>query len=620
MQGIFNRILEVDLGTWKATETSLPEEVWRNFIGGSGVAAWWFMKRATPAPEPLAPDNPLIVMTGPLAGTTFPGGGRFAACARSPLTRIWGEGACGGSFGPALKGAGIDGVILTGKAPAPAYLFVHDGMAELRDAADLWGKNTYEVNDILEERHGKGKAKVLCIGPAGERLVTYANIAHDKGDFVGRTGMGAVMGSKNLKAIVAIGNAKPPMGDTARFETLRKTALDKIKDSTPAAALRELGTDSSMDLGMMTGDIPIKNWSVGEDFELSAALGGPTMTEKFLVRPGACQGCSIACRRVMKSDHPKWGMIQGPGPEYETCCALGTNLLNYNAESVLVANEHANRLGMDTISLGSVLGFAMDCFERGILTAADTGGETIGWGDMDAVLRWMHLIARREGFGDVLADGVRAAAQRIGKGAEELAVHVKGLEMPFHDPHGWHGIGLAYMMSTRGACHLQHLVHPIEQGITYYQGIGLMENYDGQRSEGKAKMVRIAEDLGVPCNALLLCEFVAWTMTPEEMAGVLSAVSGVEHDVAAFLRTGARIWLLKRALCNLMGVTAADDVLPPKILRPYAEGAAAGSVPDPDLMRREYYAERGLDPGGRPTAAALDAAGGLEEIKKLLGG
>ncbi len=660
MHGNHNRVLDVDLTAGTMSETSLPDDAWRNFVGGSGIGAWLFLHRAIPAPDPLSPDNPLIVMTGPLAGTTFPGGGRFAVCARSPLTGIWGEGTCGGSFGPALKTAGFDGIVVTGKAAAPVCLVVEEGKAEIRDARDLWGKDTYEVDDAIKRMHGK-HARAICIGPAGENLVRYANIAHGKGDFIGRTGMGAVMGSKNLKTIVCTGGrslarggvARPEPHDRALYDAIRRSVLDKIKESTPAASLHSMGTDASMDLGMMTGDVPIKNWSIGEDFELSAALGGPTMTEKFLVRPAACQGCPIACRRVMKSHGGPYATEEGPGPEYETCCALGTNLLNRSAEALLKANETANRLGMDTISLGGTLGFAMDCFDKGILTARDTGGEDpsgfaarvrggpgggearsaeqppgakdpsgfaaeLRWGDMDAVLRVMGMIARREGFGDLLAEGVRGAAARIGKGAADLAVHVKGLEAPFHDPHGWHGLGLAYMMSTRGACHLQHLVHPIEQGMVYFDGIGLEENYEGQASAGKGRMVKTAEDLGVPCNALVLCEFVAWCMSPADMAAVLSAVTGFGYDVPEYLRTGARIWLLKRGLCNLMGVTSADDVLPPKILAPYSEGAAAGSVPDQDLMRREYYAERGLEPDGRPSPATLDAAGGLDEIKRRL--
>lgn len=620
MKGNWNRILRVDLGSGKVDDMTVPGEVWRDLIGGSGVGAWLFLKHAGHLPDPLAPDNPLIIMGGPIVGTTLPGSSRFAICARSPQTGIWGEGTCGGNFGPMLKSCGIDGLYITGKAAAPAYLHVEDGKVTVHEAADLWGKDTYETGEILEKRHDEKRARVICIGPAGERLVKYANINNDRGDVVGRCGMGAVMGSKNLKAVVVRGSQKVPVADQAAYDAVRKDMFVKIKNSVPADSLHSMGTDASMDLGMMTGDIPIKNWSVGEDFELSAALGGPTMTEKFLVKPAACLYCTIACKRVMKVDGGPYAMETGPGPEYETCCSLGTGINNKNAEAMVKANELANKLGMDTITLGSTLAFAMDLFEKGIITEKDTGGLKLAFGDMDGVFKAMGLIARREGFGDLLAEGSRAAAKKIGKGAEQYAVHVKGLELPYHDPHGWHGMGLAYMMSIRGACHLMHLVHPIEQGMVFWDGIGLKEDYEGPVSAGKGEMVKVAEDLGIPCNAMVLCNFVAWTMLPADFPAMLNAVTGFGYDVKSYLGAGARIWLLKRGISNLMGVTDKDDVLPPKILAPYKEGPVAGTAPDQDLMRKEYYAVRGLAPDGRPTRAALEKAGGLSEITKRLYG
>jgi len=618
MRGNFNRILKVDLSSGQTSHLSLPEEIWFDFIGGSGVGAWLYMKYATPAPDPLSPENPLMVLAGPIVGTNFPGSSRFAICARSPLTRIWGEGTCGGNFGPKLKSCGFDGLFITGKAERPSYLLVEEDQASLRDAADLWGKDTYQTHQLLRGRHEGRRGRAICIGPAGENLVSYANVNNDRGDVVGRAGMGAVMGSKNLKAVVALGARKVSIHDPARYESIRQAALQQIKASTPAASLHAMGTDASMELGMMTGDVPIRNWSVGEDFDLGAKLGGPAMTERYLVRPAACLFCPIACRRVMKNLRGPFAMEEGPGPEYETCCSLGTNLHNRNPEALLKANELANKLGMDTISLGGTLSFAMDCFEKGILSEKETGGIRLTFGDMDAVLKVMEMIAWRQGFGDCLAEGSRRAAARIGKGAEEFAVHVKGLELPYHDPHGWHGMGLAYMVSARGACHLQHLVLPIEQGIASYEGLGLKEDYQGQQSSGKAEMVKIAEDFGIPCNALLLCQFVGWCLKSEDFPSVLSATTGFDYDLNSYLKAGARISLLKRGLNHLMGMTSQDDVLPPRILTPYREGPAAGSVPDQDLLRAEYYVTRGLEADGKPAPRTLDLVGGLLEMKSLL--
>jgi aldehyde:ferredoxin oxidoreductase len=615
MQGNWNRILRFDLSSGGCEEFGLEENVWRDFIGGSGVAAWIFKEHYL---KKNREENPLIVLAGPITGTTFPGSSRFAVCARSPLTGIWGEGTCGGNFGPMLKNCGIDGIVLEGTSDKPVYLLIENRSVKVLDAADLWGKDTYQTIDILEERHKK--ARVLVIGPAGENGVKYANICNDKGDFIGRTGMGCVMGGKKVKAIVALGTERTGIADKPAYDELRKKVLEQIKASTPALSLHDMGTDASMDLGMMTGDIPIRNWSLGEDFEMSSSLGGPTMTEKFLVKGKACLYCPIACRRVMQVKEGPYAMEEGPGPEYETCCSLGTNLHNPIAEATLKANEIANRMGMDTITLGNTLSFAMDCFENGLLKPEQNGGTVLKFRDMDPVLEMIGKIARREGLGDLLAEGSREAARRIGGGAEKYAVHVKGLELPFHDPHGWNGLGLAYMMSTRGACHLQHLVHPIEQGMVYYEGLGLPENYEGTDSSGKGIMVKVAEDLGVPSNALVICQFVGWCMKPEDFAGVMKAVTGFDTDLKQYLLAGARIWLLKRCINNIFGVTAKDDMLPPKILLPYKEGAAAGKVPDVDLMRSEYYAVRGLGPDGRPTVETLKAAGGLDDMAGMLNG
>jgi len=618
MKGNWNRIVKIDLSSGKSEDLSFPEDLWRSHIGGSGLGARIYNDLAGGLPEPLSPETPLLFLAGPLVGTSLPGSSRFSVCARSPLTGIWGEGTCGGNFGPALKMAGIDGLAIVGEAPALCYLLVEDGRVSIRPAADLEGRDCYETGDLLSERHAK--ARVACIGPAGEKLVKFANINNDKGDVIGRTGMGAVMGSKRLKAVVAKGSRKIEVADSGAFAELRSFLLGRIKESVPADSLRSMGTDSNMDLGMMIGDIPLRNWSLGENFELAASLGGPTMTERFLVRSQACLYCPIACKRVMRVAEGPYAMEEGPGPEYETCCAFGTGILNADAAALLKANELANRLGMDTISLGGVLAFAMDCFERGLIDEKEAAGLKLSFGNVEGVFTAMKLIARREGLGDLLAEGSRAAAKRIGRGAEELAVHVKGLELPFHDPHGFHGMGLAYMMSTRGACHLQHLVHPIEQGIVAFEGVGLAEDYEGRTSEGKAAMVKIAEDLGVPCNAMLLCEFVGWAFRPQDFASCLRVVTGFDFDLEEYLAAGARIWLRKRSLACLMGAGSDDDVLPPKIMRPYAEGIAAGSVPDQDLMRREYYALRGLAADGRPSREALEKAGGLEDMALRLHG
>ncbi|NMB75721.1 MAG: aldehyde ferredoxin oxidoreductase family protein [Myxococcales bacterium] len=616
MKGLTGTVLEVDLATGRIQRIEIPEAMWRTWLGGAGLAARLFFEKERPDVDSLAPESPLYLFTGPAAGSGVPGTSRFAVCAKSPLTGIWGEATCGGNFAPELKAAGYDGIVIRGKSPHPVYLDIADGEVTLRDARDLWGLDTYQTCDKLKAGAGK-QPKVVCIGPAGERLVKFAAVCNDKHDFAGRCGMGAVMGSKNLKAIACRGTGHIAIADEARLKEIKKRLLSQIAESVPAKSLREMGTNATMDLGMMTGDVPIKNYRRGEALEIAAEIGGPAMTEKFLVKPGACTSCPIASKRVMKCDSEPYRMEVGPGPEYETAAAFGSLCENADAPAVLRANELCNRFGMDTISCGATVAFAIDCVEEGILGPSDLGGIDLGWGKAEGILALVEKIARREGLGEVLAEGSRAAARRIGRGAERLTAEVKGLELPMHDPRGWHGLGLAYMMSNRGACHNAHLMHPIEQGIATWTELGFLENYDGQSDVGKGEVVRRAEDFGVPCNSIPLCVFDMWTMKAGDPVDFLNAVTGWDLTLEEYLRIGERTWLQKRALNNLMGVGAADDRLPEKVKLPAPDGGAAGSVPDDERLRRDYYAARGLDERGWPRRETLLAAGLADVAARL---
>lgn len=619
MGGYVGRYLEIDLTRGSVADLPIEDDVRRKYLGGSGLAAHLFFLRGKWDAEPLGPDNDLFVLTGPISGTLVPGSSRFAVAARSPLTGIWGEGSCGGDFAPALKRCGVDGLVFTGRSPRPVMLVLDGGEVSLRDASDLWGLDTYETTDRLRETMGgKRRPSVLSIGPAGENLVHFAAIANNKHDFIGRSGMGAVMGSKRLKAIVCRGEGTIPIADPVAYKAICKELVSKISQAVPAQALKEMGTDSAMDLGMMIGDIPIANWSRGEDFELSNALSGPTMSETYLKRGLACYACPIACRREVEVPDGKYAMPAGPGPEYETCASFGTLIAQGDLAGVIKSNEWCNRYGVDSITAGCTIAWAYDCFSKGLLTLEDTGGVPLEFGDVDGAIAMLHKLARREGIGDLLADGSRAAAKRLGRGSEELTAEIKGLEIPMHDPRGSHGLALAYMTSYRGACHKAHLVEAIEHGLAGYLDVGLEENYDGLSSEGKAPMVRIGEDLGVPLNALALCEFDMWCYQFDDLIRAIRAITGWEdYSVDEYRRTGERLWLLKRSLNNLMGVTRTDDRLPLKIRTPLPDGAAAGLVPDETRMLGEYYEERGLDDSGRPLDAILQRAG-LAEVGAAL--
>ena len=618
MAGSFNQILTIDLNSQSTKIVPIDPDMSRTFLGGSALAARLFLDSPGLQANPLMPDNPLVIMAGPMVGTNYPGTSRFVLCARSPLTGIWGESASGGTFGADLKKAGFDGMVVTGKARTPVYILVDDTTVSIGDAGDLWGLDTYETIDALKKRHaGKPPVRVIAIGPAGERLVKYASVCNDKAHHFGRTGMGAVMGSKNLKAVVARGSGAVAVADGTAYKTARRAALASIKDSMICASFHDLGTAAAMDMGMMTGDVPIQNWSRGEDYEMAAALGGPAIHEKILKGRKACFACPIGCKPIVEISDSRYAVSRGPGPEYETCAAFGTMVLNDNLEAVAHINDLCNRLGLDTITCGATIAFMMECYEKGLLSRKDLDGLELGWGNVEAVVAMVKKIAHREGVGDRAAEGSRVLAESIGEAAVKLAVTVKGLEVPMHDPRAFHGLGLAYMNSNRGACHLQHSVQAVEQGMVCWPQAGLEEDYAATESAGKAKMVCISENIGQMANAVCVCHFVHWAMGLDNFLDGLNAVTGYELSMEEFMAAGQRSWVLKRALNNIMGVTAEDDRLPLKILTALVDGAAAGSVPDAELMRKQYYEIRGLDERGIPTVQLLVSTG-LEFLDQRL--
>ena len=617
--GYAKKLLEINLTGGKIQKTPLDESLLRNYLGGGGLAARLFLNRFTPDSDALSADNPLIIMTGPLVGTLLPGTSRFAVCARSPQTGFWGIGTCGGTFGPELKFAGYDGIFIEGKSEKPVYLLIEDDNVEIRDAADLWGEPVYKVTDILKERHGgKRKPKVLVIGPGGENLVRFAAIANDKAHYIGRTGMGAVMGSKMLKAVVVSGTGKVLPALPEEYKALRENLLEKIKENQFGQVLRSMGTAASMDPGMMMGDVPIRNWTKGE-FDGSVNIGGPTMTEKYLTKVHACYACPIACKRVVRVEGGPFQTEEGPGPEYETCCTFGSFMENDNLEGIIKANETCNQYGVDTISCGATIAFAMQCFDSGILSTEDTDGIELNWGNIESALKMVEKIARREGIGNILAEGSAKAAQIIGKGSEQYVVAVKGLELPAHDPRGFHGMGLEYAVGYRGACHLQHMSHTIEQGMTDQVDAGFKADYEGPSSDGKAEMVVLSQNVGVPPTSACLCLFVYDCIAVKDFADMIHVVTGWDYSIDDLIKTGEKIWLLMRGITNLLGSRADDDTLPPNVMKPLEEGMTAGSVPDIEKMLTEFYELRGLDASGLPRRDVLEKAGLNDLAQKLHG-
>ena len=577
MKGNWGRILTVDLSTGTTGVEELPEKTYRDFLGGSGLAAKWFFDREGWKVDPLGPDNPLMIMLGPVSGSGLIGTSRLEICARSPLTGIWGEACMGGHFAPQLRGTGYDGMIITGASDKPVYLFVTDKEVEIRDASDYWGKDTYETEDKLLDDIGDKRAQVMCIGPAGENLVKYANVMNDKGSTAGRCGMGAVMGSKKLKAVVCRGKKKMEIADPEAFKQDRKEAAEKVKFDLVADGLRAFGTNVHMEYGMAMGDVPTRNWTVAYWPDGPEKLGGTTIAETILTKGKSCYGCAVGCKRITAVDSGPFAAKEGPGAEYEGVVALGClNLIN-DAEANNKANEMCNRYGMDVISSGSTIAYATEAYEKGLITDKDTGGIKLGWGQPRTQLQLLDQIAHREGFGNELAEGSKVMSEKFG--GKEFAIHVKGLECPMHDPRALWGMALTYATSIRGACHCADTNLYTDMGVQNHSDIGIKRSWP-YKVKGKAEVTVGSQVKGVISNSAVICSY-AWGVIGEmdELVTAINHITGMGYTKQELVDVGHRIWYIKRAIGNLCGMTREDDRLPERILKPHEEGATANMIP-----------------------------------------
>ncbi|MFC1848336.1 aldehyde ferredoxin oxidoreductase family protein, partial [Chloroflexota bacterium] len=530
-----------------------------------------------------------------------------------------GEANCGGNFGPELRYAGYDGIAIEGASDKPVYILIDDGKVEIKDASEFWGKDSYQTTDLLKEREGGSrKVKVLSIGQAGENLVKYASIHNDKASTLARCGGGAVMGAKKLKAIVVRGTGKVEPVDATGFGKSRKEFITKVNEHIATQFMRDYGTNGGMMVCASRGDMPAKNWTLGDSMVVGSQIEGITMSTKYLVRPHSCHNCPVGCKRVVAVKEGPYQTEEGPGPEYEAAASFGSLLMVDDLAGIIKANETCNRYGLDVISCGSSIAFAIDCFENGLIGSEDTDGIALKWGDIDAVLKMVDKIAQRDGFGDILAEGVKLAAERISKNAGDYAMEVKGLEVPMHDPRAGHGMGLTYATSIRGACHLMSHDATAEIGAFTSPEIGLTGGYDPLTSQGKAEMTMICENVSMLFNAATICNFAMLALSMEDLLNIMRTTTGYDYDLKELMECGERIWMLKRGLGNLMGAGAADDRLPQRILTPTADGPAAGSVPDLKLMLKEHYQLRPLDSQGRPDRDKLRNLG-LSDLAARLG-
>ncbi|MGQ9648046.1 MAG: aldehyde ferredoxin oxidoreductase family protein [Thermodesulfobacteriota bacterium] len=598
--GYAGSILEVDLTERKVKRIPLDSELASKCIGGKGFAARILYDRLPQGCDPFDSENIMVFAAGPLTGTLVPGSGRCIVSTKSPATGLWLDANCGGAFGPEMKMAGVDAIIIKGKASAPVMLMIDDEEVRLRDASDLWRKDTLAVHRWIKDKFGED-FRVACIGEAGEKRVRFASIISEMRAF-GRGGAGAVMGSKNLKAIAARGHHPITIAHPNYFIKVCREAFNEMAIHPDSGGARpKYGTNTILSCMNEAGVHPVRNFQKGV-FEGHTVLNEEEI-QKFYVRNKACYGCPIYCSKISEVKEGRYKGAFVEGPEYENVWSFGAQCENANIPSIIQAEYLCDLYGLDAISTGNVIGFLMECMEREVLEESDIGFP-LRFGNDEGILRAIHLIGRREGPGVLWGEGVKRAATEIGKGSESFAVHVKGLEMPAYDPRGSTGIALAYATSDRGACHLRSW--PIGAEL-----LSAEERIDPFSTEFKAEFVKSQQDLFTVINASVTCLFAIFSLSLRHIVRFLHSATGIESFASSeeVLKCGERINNLVRLFNLREGLTRGDDTLPKRFLsEPLKEGPSRGRVVDLETMLKEYYFVRGWDEEGVPT---------LETLKKL---
>ncbi len=597
-----SNILRIDLSNESVNYEDLDRNIAKNFIGGSGLCAKILYDELEKGVDPLSPDNKLIFAVGPVTGSKALFSGRHVVSAKSPLTRIYGQATSGGYFGAELKCSGIDAIILEGRADHPVYISIRDDNVEIKDAKALWGLDCLETEIRIKKDSEDKKTRVSCIGPAGENLVKFACIMNDDGSSAGRTGMGCVMGSKNLKAVAVRGTGEVPVADQGAIDVISKELRKTLRNDPVNGDLAKNGTLGVAIAMQFIGGFPTKYYQKGT-FSKINNVSGHTMAKTILKKRATCYNCPIACKRVIEIKSGPYAGLSGRGAEYETCCAFGPLCLNDDLSLISKANDMCNRLGIDTISAGNVIAFSMECYERGLITKDKLDGIELDWGSPNMLLL-ISNISSREGFGDILAEGVRTAAGKIG--AEEIAMHCKGLETAMFDPRALKGMGVVYSTSTRGACHLMGNTQVLEMGATY-PSLNLPKRIDRKKEEHKGFVVKVLQDWKIFVDSMVACyhPLVRLLKGPEYTASIYSAVTGIETSVEDMLLTGERIYNIQRLFNLREGVP--KDTLPKRFTQEsLSEGASKGETVNLSPMLQEYYETRGWK-DGVPTEEKLRA-------------
>ena len=598
MYGWTGKIIRVNLTDKKITIEDLNMEDARLYLGGRGLASKILYDEIDPKIDPLSPENKLIFMTGPMTGTYAACAGRFNVVAKAPLTGTIGAANSGGHFGPELKFAGYDGIIFEGKSDTPVYLHIYDDLIEIKSAEHIWGKDVFETTDILLKENEED-ARVACIGPAGEKQVLFATVMNDRDRAAGRSGMGAVMGSKNLKAVVVKGTKGINVADKNRFIEATLDARKKIKENPvtgTGGGLPTYGTEVLVNILNESHALPTRNWKESY-FEDGDKISGEYLTENYLVRNKACFACSIGCGRVVRIPDGKYKGIVA-GPEYEAGWSFGASCGVGDMNAIDKANHVCNLLGIDPITMGATIACAMELYEKGYITKEDLGGKELKFGDAESIIYWTEQTGNREGFGDIMALGSYRMAEKYGH--PELSMTVKKQEMPAYDGRAIQGMALSYATSNRGGCHVRGY-------MTSPEVLGIPVKTDPLVTEGKAALLKTFQDLTSVVDSSDICLFTTFAIGLPEISEMLRGATGLEISDEDVLKIGERIWNLERIFNIEAGFTKKDDTLPERLLKePVTSGPAKGKVAELEVMLEEYYQVRGWNEEGIPTEEKLE--------------
>lgn len=608
-KSIWSKLLRVNLSNQKIKEESISEELFKKYIGGAGLATKYLYDEVSAKTNALDPKNKIIFATGPFQGTKIIGSAKFAIVSRSPLTGTFGVTTAGAKFGTRMKKAGYDLIIIEGKSEIPLYLWINDGKAKLKSATHIWGKDAIKTVDLIKKDLEELKISVASIGPAGEKKVAIACIVVDSHSFAGRCGFGAVLGSKGLKAIVVKGTKHVSVAEETKIKELNRKWFKSIGEMAKDT-YKAHGTANDIVFCENAGDLPIKYWSQSAWPEGAKKIGAPNYTEVLKSKSWPCLHCPIGCHRHIEFEYGGKN-IEGAGPEYESLGMLGSNCLVDDLMLISRANDLCNKLGIDTISAGSYVGFTMECFEKGLISTQDLKGKEAHWGDGDFLIDLIGKIGNKEGFGAIFSEGIKQAATTIANGAEELIVEVKNLDFPAHDPRTYFSLAINYATGTRGACHTRGYPHVAEIAGMTVPEIGFTKIPERFEMKGQACLAALFQDLAAIHDSLVVCIFspiLGLSLT--DTVKFLNFTTGWELTPEDIMKIGERIFTLQRQINVEDGLSRKDDKLPQKMFNPGDKGIRKGKIPEPfEKTLLEYYHYRGWDNNGKPTEEKLEELG-----------